>query len=178
MVLDSLKYLGLFILLLVIQMLIINKIYLGFNNHITYLFQPHIMIMFVLLLPANMNHLWLIFISFLAGLVADINFNTYGINAAIFTLIGFVRYYVTVDIDKEISSREEDKKIWTSKKSKSWKWTYFMVFILVYHTLFYMISSLGRNFFTTGILTIIISSVISFFLILLLEDLLFKPSKN
>jgi len=145
MILDALKYLGLLVLLLIIQMLILNKIYFGFNTQFTYLFQPHIMIMFVLLLPANINHLWLILISFLAGIIVDFNFNTYGINASIFTLIGFIRYYVTVDVEKEISTREEDKKIWTSKKSKSWKWTYFMAFILVYHFLFYLIIELNQT---------------------------------
>ncbi len=178
MILDILKYIGLFILLLLIQMLILDKIYLGINNQFTFLFQPFIIILFVLLLPANTNHLLLIFISFLAGAIVDINFKRYGINASIFTFIGFVRYYITIDVEKEISSREEDKKIWTSKKSKSWKWTYFISFIFIYHFLFTMIDTLGKNIFTTGILTVIVSTIISFFIVLILEDILFKPSKN
>jgi len=178
MILDSLKYLGLFLLLLAIQIMLQNKIYFGFNNQFTILFQPQIIIMFILLLPSNINHLWLILISFFAGFLADMYFKTYGINASIFTLIGFLRYYVTLSVENEISSREEDKKIWTSKKSKSWKWTYFISFIALYQFLFVMIDTFGKNFFTSGILTILVSSIVTFFLVLLLEDLLFKPSKN
>ncbi len=173
---DIFKYLGLLILLVVIQILVLDNI--NFGNSLTFLFQPQIVIMFVLLLPANINHIWLIIIAFFAGLLLDSLCNTYGINAAILTLIGFLRFYFTADVENEISGREEDKKIWTSKKSKVWKWTYFLGFIVLYQFLFVLIDTLGKNFFTLGFWAIIVSSIVTFFLILILEDLLFKPSKS
>ena len=98
---DIFKYLGLLILLVVIQILVLDNI--NFGNSLTFLFQPQIVIMFVLLLPANINHIWLIIIAFFAGLLLDSLCNTYGINAAILTLIGFLRFYFTNDLNDIIS---------------------------------------------------------------------------
>ncbi len=176
MIYEFFKYLGLFLMLIVIQFLIIQNI--NFGGTFSILFQPQIVILLVLLLPVNISHIAMIIFSFIIGLAVDTQFNTYGINAFIFTLIGFVRYYVTAHINNQIGVREEDNRIWTSRKGKMWKYAYFASFILLYHFLFILIDGLGKNFFTIGISTILVSSISSFTLALILENLLFSPSKR
>lgn len=175
MFLDIVKYLGLYILLLALQLLVINNI--NINHAIGLYFQPQLMVMFLLLLPPKMSHVWMILVSFGAGILMDVFFNTMGINASVCTLVGFVRYYATRDIENEISGREEDNKIWTSKKGRPWKWTYFLSFIALYHLAFCLVESLGKNLFIVGLPSVILSSLVTFVVTITLEDLIYKPSK-
>jgi hypothetical protein len=176
MILDIAKYLGLYCLLIALQRFVISNVVI--TNSFGLFFQPQLLVMFILLLPPRMSHTWLILVSFAAGLILDMFFNTMGMNAAVCTLIGFMRYYATRDIEKEIATREEDNKIWTSKKGRPWKWTYFISFILLYHFVFIMIDSLGRNFFPVTIPAVAISSAATFIFTITLEDLIYKPSKS
>lgn len=176
MILDIVKYLGLYILLIALQVFVISNI--NINHSFGLLFQPQLVVMFLLLLPPKMTHEWLIVVSFAAGLILDTFFNTMGINAAVCTFIGFLRNYTTRGIENEIATREEDNKIWTSKKGRPWKWTYFITFIVLYHFMFIMIESHGRNFFTISIPSILISSFFTFIFSIALEDLIYKPSKS
>ncbi len=176
MIFDIVKYLGLYCLLIALQVFVISNVNIA--NPVGLYFQPQLLVMFLLLLPPRMSHVWLIIVSFAAGLILDMFFNSMGINAAVCTLIGYLRYYVTRDIEKEISSREEDNKIWTSKKGRPWKWTYFITFILLYHFVFVMIESLGKNFFVISMPAVFISTIITFIFTITLEDLIYKPSKS
>ena len=91
MILSILKYLGLFFLIVIVQLFILNNIFIG--NYYGFLFQPQLIVMFVLLLPSSMQHSWLILISFLSGFLFDVFFQSWGIHAAVSTLIGFSSLY-------------------------------------------------------------------------------------
>ncbi|MBC7426257.1 MAG: rod shape-determining protein MreD [Bacteroidia bacterium] len=176
MIVDILKYTGLFLLLLLLQVFVLNRVMVGYSYG--FLFKPQIYIMLILLLPPAIKHNYLILISFFIGLTIDMFTNTMGINAAACTLIGFSRGYITRNIDNEISARDEDNRIWTSKKSTGWKMIYFITLITVHHFIVFTVENLGENFLTRILPTILVSVFLSFFLILMLEDILFKPAKN
>jgi len=180
MIFDILKYLGLYVLLIALQLFVISNV--NISGSFSVYFEPQVLVMFLLLLPPRMSHVWLIVVSFLAGLILDTFFNTMGVNAAVCTLVGFFRHYATREIENEIASREEDNKIWTSKKGRPWKWTYFITFIFLYHLVFSMLESLGPNFFRNFLVVtlpaVVISSVITFIFTIALEDLIYKPTKS
>lgn len=178
MIVSILKYLGLYILILMIQLYIINNIFIG--NYFAFLFQPQLIIMFILLLPPNMPHTWLIFVSFVAGYVFDIYFMQYGQHAAVATFVGFVRHYATRDIENVITAREEENQIWTSKKGSAWKWTYFITFIAFYHFAFLLLTTthISSNFFQVFLPAFLSSTIIAFLLVLMLENLIYKPARN
>jgi rod shape-determining protein MreD len=176
MIVSLLKYAGLYILIILIQLYILNNVFIG--NFYAFLFQPQLIIMFILLLPPGMPHTWLVLVSFLAGFVFDVFFQSWGVHAAVATLVGFVRHYATRDIENVIAAREEENQIWTSKKGSAWKWTYFLTFIAIYHFLFLLLDSMGHNFFTRLIPSFISSTLIAFALILVLENLIYKPARN
>lgn len=176
MIVSILKYLGLYILIILIQLYILNNVFIG--NYYAFLFQPQLIVMFILLLPPNMSHTWLILVSFVAGYIFDVFFQSWGEHAAVCTLVGFIRHYATRDIENVIAAREEENQIWTSKKGSAWKWTYFLTFIAIYHFAFLWLVSLGHNFFTRLLPAFVSSSIIAFVLILVLENLIYKPARN
>ncbi|MEZ4805356.1 MAG: rod shape-determining protein MreD [Bacteroidia bacterium] len=176
MIVNILRYMGLFALIILIQLFILNNVFIG--NYYAFLFQPQLIVMFLLLLPASMTHNWLILVSFMAGFLFDVFFQTYGVHAAAATFVGFFRYYATRDVENVIAARDDENQIWTSKKGNSCKWAYFLTFISIYHFLFLLIDTQGHNFFTIFIPAFISSSIITFILILILENLIYKPSRN
>lgn len=163
-----------------LQLFVISNV--NINSSFSVYFQPQVLVMFLLLLPPRMSHVWLIGVSFMAGLILDTFFNTMGVNAAVCTFVGFFRHYATREIENEIASREEDNKIWTSKKGRPWKWTYFMTFIVLYHLVFALLESMGDNFFSNFLIVtlpaVLISSIATFLFTITLEDLIYKPTKS
>lgn len=84
---DYLKYIFLFILLVLVQTLILNNIvieYLFYSVPIVYLY-------FILTLPFNAKSITVILLGFLLGFSIDIFCNTLGVNAAATTLASFLR---------------------------------------------------------------------------------------
>ncbi|TPN86146.1 rod shape-determining protein MreD [Aquimarina algicola] len=82
---DLLLHIVRFILLVLIQVLILNHInFLGFLN-------PYIYIIFILLVPINVNKSLFLVISFLLGLFIDIFSDSGGVHAAACTVIAFIR---------------------------------------------------------------------------------------
>ena len=176
MIVSILKYLGLYVLIVGMQVFILNNMFLG--NYYGFLVQPQLIIMFLILLPASMSHNWLIIVSFLAGFIFDALSQTWGIHAAVSTFIGFTRYYATKEVETMITAREEDNQIWTSKKGRSWKLTYFLTFIALYHFLYLFLEGLGGNFITRLLPSFFSSTAIAFALILILENLIYKPARS
>lgn len=84
----TLKYIFLFILLVLLQVLVLNRISL-FGYAV-----PYIYIYLVLKLPLGLNRSLATFISFLVGFTIDLFCNTPGLNAAATTIIGFICYPV------------------------------------------------------------------------------------
>jgi hypothetical protein len=163
-------------MIVIIQLFVLNNIVIGTNY--AYLFQPQILIIFLLFIPVGISHIRLILTAFVAGLFYDMFFNSWGIHALVATFIGFTRHYVTSGIENVLSAREEDNKIWTSKKSQSWRWRYYLSFTFLYHFIYIIVDTLGKNFFTSILPAIVISTLTVFILILIIENLIFKASKN
>ncbi|MCC6817945.1 MAG: hypothetical protein IT245_03515 [Bacteroidia bacterium] len=148
------------------------------SNRFAFLVQPQLIVMFLVLLPPSMSHNWMIIVSFLAGFIFDVNFESWGIHAGISTLVGYTRYYATKEVETVIAARDEENQIWTSKKGGTWKWTYFLTFIAIYHFLYLLLESHGSNFFTRVLPAFISSTVIAFLLVLIFENVLYKPARN
>ena len=96
MIKDFWKYVIMFFVLVLIQVLVLNNIQIsGFIN-------PYIYILFILLLPFNIQGYLLLGLSFLIGITIDIFGNTPGIHAGATVLLGFIR----PGLANLISSRE------------------------------------------------------------------------
>lgn len=81
---STIKYITLFIILVLVQVLVLNRISL-FGYGI-----PFVYIYFILKLPLGCNRSLTSFLGFLIGFTIDLFCNTPGLNAAAATLIGFI----------------------------------------------------------------------------------------
>lgn len=82
---EILKYLMLFVVLVVTQVLVFNHLCL-FNVAV-----PLVFIYFIIKLPVNLSANWAMTVSFLLGLMVDIFSNTQGMNALACTILAAVR---------------------------------------------------------------------------------------
>ncbi len=99
---DKLEYLIYFVLLVLLQVLILNNIQIGG------LVNPYLYILFILILPIQINPYILMLLGFVLGFSINIFTNTWGINAAATTLVAYLRPYLLKlfcsqeDLDKTI----------------------------------------------------------------------------
>jgi rod shape-determining protein MreD len=159
-----------FVVLVLIQVLIFNKINLG-----GYL-NPYVYVMFILLLPFETPKWLLLVSSFAIGLSVDLFSGTIGMHAAASTFMAFVRPAAS----RIISSRREYESgvlPGINNLGIGWfiSWTLLLVFIhhLVYFYLeVFRFSELGTTF-----IRVVLSTLLTTFMILIL-DLLFKGEKR
>ena len=78
-----------FILLVFIQVLVLNQIEIG--GVVNGYFNAYLYILFLLMLPVNINKILLLFLCFITGLTIDIFSGTAGMHASACLFIGFVR---------------------------------------------------------------------------------------
>ncbi len=160
------KYVVMFVVLVLIQVLILNQVQLsGFVN-------PYIYILFVLLLPLSSPR-WVVLLSgFFIGLTIDIFSNSLGIHAAATVFIAFLRPWII----SAISNREEDRSDYPGLNQNKFSWFlyYSTVMVLLHHfVLFYIEVFTFSGFFTT-LSRVLFSSLFSIFVIVLSQFIIFR----
>lgn len=167
MIKDFGKYVVMFVLLVLIQVLILNNIqFSGFVN-------PYVYILFILLLPFNIPGYLLLGLSFLLGLSIDIFNNTLGVHAGATVLLGFLR----PGIANLVSSREIIEKGNTPNMKQLGfasflKYTIIAVFIHHLFLFYAEVFSFGGFFHT--LVRCVLSSAFSIVIILASQFILFK----
>ena len=160
------KYGIMFLSLVLVQVLILNKIqFSGFFN-------PYIYILFVMLLPLSTPKYLLLILGFLIGLTIDIFSNTLGVHAAATVFIAYVRPFII----RIISIREDDRNDYLGLHQNSiiWFLSYAFFMVLVHHIfLFYLEVYTFTNFFNT-LYRAILSTVFSVIVIILSQFLVFR----
>ncbi|MFP4557514.1 MAG: rod shape-determining protein MreD [Bacteroidales bacterium] len=157
---DILKYIGLLLLLVLLQLFLFNNIQLsGYIN-------PYIYILFILLLPYSTPG-WLLLVSgFFLGLIIDTFMNTYGMHSSATLFLAFARPYVL----NLLADREDvDQKGRPSLSSNGMGWfvKYTLVAVFTHHLfLFFVESFTFANFFATILRVILSTLVTSFFIVI------------
>lgn len=80
-VLNIVRFIGIFLL----QIVVIN------NITVAGMFTPFLFVLFILMLPTNINKLLLLLVSFMMGLLIDITSNMLGFNAFCCTFVAYLR---------------------------------------------------------------------------------------
>ena len=160
------KYAIMFIALVLIQVLVLNQVqFSGFAN-------PYIYILFIILFPINSPKYAILIFAFIIGLTIDIFSNSLGIHSASTVLIAYIR----PNVIRIISSREEDRNEYPGLKQNKLRWflTYASILVFIHHfLLFYLEIFTFSNFFGT-LYKIIVSSVLTIFVIVLSQFLIFR----
>lgn len=167
MIKDFGKYIIMFVVLVLIQVLLMNNIqFSGFVN-------PYIYILFILLLPFTIPGYLLLGFSFLLGLSVDVFNNTLGVHAGACVLLGFLR----PGIAGLISSREViEKGNMPNMKQLGFAsfLKYTVIAVLVHHIFLFYAEAFSFGGFFHTLLRCILSSVFSIVIILASQFIFYK----
>ena len=166
MIRGPIKYVIMFISLILIQVLVLNQVqFSGFVN-------PYIYILFVMLLPLNSPQYAVLLLAFLMGFTIDIFSNSMGVHTAATTLIAFVRPGVI----RVISNREEDRSEYPGLKQNSFQWFlyYTAIMVFIHHLAFFFLEVFSFFDFWETLYRVFLSSVFSIFIIVLSQYLIFR----
>lgn len=163
------KYIVMFILLVLLQVLIFNNIsFLGYGT-------PFLYIYFIIKMPIDGNRSLITLLGFAIGFVIDIFCNTPGVNAAATTLAAFVNRGVQglFFMRGDFSDQEPGWGLLGNAFVK-----YILLLIFIHH--FALISIEAFSFFNIKLLSfrILLSTILTFFIILALEGITIKKDKK
>lgn len=167
MIKDFWKYVILFVVLVLVQVIVLNNIQIsGFIN-------PYIYILFIMLLPFNMPGYFLLPVAFLTGLTIDIFGNTPGIHSGATVLLAFVRPALV----QLISTRELLEKGVTPDMNQLGVASfikYTIIAVLLHHLVLFFAGAFSFGDILSTILRWIISSAFSILIILGSQFITFK----
>ena len=167
MIRDLLKYLVMFVILVLLQVLLLNNI--QFSGYVN----PYLYVLFILLLPFNTPKYLLLVLGFLLGFSIDIFSNTPGIHASATTFMAFLRPY-TIEV---ISSRD-NLEVTAPPRLKTmgtgWFLRYTVILVLAHHLFLFFIEVFTFTGFIHTLIRSLLSSVFTIVLILISQFLIFK----
>jgi len=160
------KYFLMFIFVVLIQVLILNQLQIsGYLN-------PYFYVLFILLLPVSTPRYLVLLLAFISGFSIDFFTDTPGLHAAATTLIGYLRTPVLY----LVSGRGSDMAEYPTLKNNGLRWflVYSVLLVLIHHFfLFYMEVFSFTGFFRT-LIRVIFSTILSVFVIVLSQFLIFR----
>lgn len=171
MIIEILKIVFRFIVLIAVQVLVLNHVEIsGYIN-------PFLYVLFILMLPVRIPRLLLLIIAFVTGLCVDIFTNTAGMHAAACVLMAFLRPGWL----KIIAPRDGyDVEAVPSVKRFGFQWfiIYSSVMVLVHHvSLFYIEVFRFSEFFST-LIRALLSSAVTLLLIIITQYLFTKSEER
>jgi hypothetical protein len=164
------KYFLHFILLILIQVFVLNNIYL-FN-----LIHPYIYILMLLMLPVNINKLLLLLISFGIGFVLDIFSDIPGLHTTTMVLIGFLRPLILKFIITEDISEQNIEPHITTLGFRRYL-IFVFILVLIHHSFIFFVQVLSLKEYIFTLYKILIN-VFSTILIILVYEILFFFKKQ
>lgn len=164
------RNIGRFLLLILLQVLVFNNIYLG--GYIN----PYIYVLFIAMLPTTTGRIPMMVIAFFTGLCVDVSTNILGFHTFACTAVAFLR---GIWLDK-IIIRDNDEGIETpSLYSGSYQqflvYLFLLVFCfnLIYHSL--LVFNIAEFF--SILVTSLLSTIVTCILAILYQTLLLHNSK-
>ena len=167
MIKDFGKYVIMFFVLILVQVLILNNIQIsGFIN-------PYIYILFILLLPFNIPGYFLLGFSFLIGITIDIFGNTPGIHAGASVLLGFVRPALAQLVStRELIEKGQTPTMTILGMANFIKYT--VIAVLIHHLVLFFAKTFSFGDILETLLRWLISSIFSIWIILGSQFIIFK----
>jgi hypothetical protein len=123
----------------------------------------------ILALPKEINHVYLIIISFFAGLVIDAFYNTMGIHTAACLLIGYIRPYVLALITPQQRGYDEKSDFTVQSMGFIWYITYASILATIHHLIIFYLEIGSFSMFFTTFLKVICSVIFTLFVLVVLQ---------
>ncbi|MEE4115334.1 MAG: rod shape-determining protein MreD [Marinilabiliaceae bacterium] len=164
---DIIKYTGIFVLIILIQVLIMDNI--GFSGYVN----PYVYILFILLLPIKSPAWLVLFLSFFTGLTVDLFEATPGLHTSASLFAGFLRPYILRIIAPHDGYEKTDIP-GIAANGFRWFLVYVALMVGLHHFfLFYMEVFRLSHFFIT-LARVVVSSFFSILFIVILQTLFIR----
>ena len=161
---DFLRNIIRFILFILIQVYILNKI-----PHLHRFITPYLYFIFILWLPFSVSRQWLLIIGFLTGLTLDYFTMTPGLHAAACLLVAFFRPYI-IGI---LTPKDYSEFNYREPSPKALLWTPYLIYVftltLLHHGYMVFLQWLSFGSFLDFIIKVISTTGISMLLIITVE---------
>lgn len=158
---DWLKYIGIFILLLLLQVLLLD------NLHWFGLVHPFIYVWAIILLPIELPRWVQMLIGGAIGMVMDMFTHAPGIHMAGCVMTAYLRPLLVAGVMQDI---DRMKGAITSDSIGMANWLRITaILVIVHHVIVFMLEAFSFSHFGFTLLQIIVSAVFSYVLILMLE---------
>jgi rod shape-determining protein MreD len=153
-----------FFLIIFIQVLVLNQIEIG--GPINGYFNPYLYVLFLLMLPVNINKPLLLLVSFITGLSIDLFSGTAGMHASACLFIGFIRpYFLNLIAPRE--GYETTLRLNMQGMGASTFLVYALVLVLIHHLVLFFIESFSFLNFLDLLLHVLTCSIATLLLIVL-----------
>ncbi|UKN00683.1 hypothetical protein K6119_13180 [Paracrocinitomix mangrovi] len=166
-----LKYILIFVLIVLIQGLVVNNIQL--NEY----FVPMIYPLMILMLPFNMNAILSMLVGLLLGLSVDAFSNTFGLHASAGILLGYVRPTLLNYIQPK-EGYENSLLPTIPDMGLPWYLLYTSVMLLIHHLWIFSVEIFRLDLFFLILGKTFFSLLFSLGLIILFQYIFYKPTKS
>ncbi|MDD2634508.1 MAG: rod shape-determining protein MreD [Bacteroidales bacterium] len=158
MIKQNIRYILLFLISVLVQTLIFDRIY------ITNYFSISIYFLFILLLPVNANKYTVMALAFLLGLCVDVFNSTQGLHAAASVLLAYLRPFV-LQFFAPRDDYEPNKDLSIRNYGLLWFLKYAGILIFTHHLFLFYLEIFSFSFFFFTLLRVVLSSIISLFFV-------------
>ena len=165
------KYSIYFVFIILIQGLVMNQL------QISELVYPMVYIMALLVLPFETTLLVSILISLFLGVCVDMISDTFGLHTSASLTIGYLRPYI-LNIIKPRDGYDSSQVPSIHDMGKKWFLIYALIMLTIHHLWFFIFEILRFDLTDIILLKTLFSVIASFILIVLLQYLLYKPTKQ
>ena len=157
-----------FILLVLVQVIVLNKInFLGYIN-------PYIYILFIILFPIKNNRVLFIFLGFLLGLTVDLFLDSGGVHAAACVTITYIR---PVILKFSFGMTYEHQSVKFTHTEIGQRLTYFSLITFIHHFILFSLEVFNTSKIILILEKTLFSSIFTILLCLLITILFSKKNK-
>ncbi|MEW5845236.1 MAG: rod shape-determining protein MreD [Bacteroidota bacterium] len=159
---DILKYLGLTVILLLVQFLVLNNInFMGYIN-------PYIYLLIILLIPYRVSRWMLLLIGFALGFAVDYFSNTLGLHTTASLVLAYFRPFILNQW--RFKSVQDIRGVPdVSNTSLEWFVVYTLIAVWVHHFTLFILEVFTFKHFWLTLIRIILSTAVSAFFIVIIE---------
>lgn len=154
-------------------LLISTQVFLLKNTGYYNLSVPYLYILFILLLPFNIPNGLLFLLAFGTGLTIDIFYDTLGLHALACSVMAFVRIiFISVTVQRDGFDNEPEPRLGIM----GFRWFLFYTLILAFfhHLLLFSFEAFRISEFGYTIIRVLLSALLSTFLILVTEFVFYR----
>ena len=165
------KLIGQSVLLLVLQVVVFRNLAL-FDLAFCFVY-----VAVLLFLPVDAGRIFVLMLAFLLGVFIDAFYNSLGIHAAALVFTAYVRYYWLNAITPQ-GGYDANSTLTLSNQGLQWFSTYALPIIFIHHFMLFFVEAGGFSHFGFTFIKALLSSLFTFFVIVIIQILFFSRKKG